>query len=246
VPDNNTLDQSQSLWIKQIQKIIIPLEVKGKKPNIFFIHPIGGNTYWYKDVCKSLSSGFNGYGIQSIFIDNPENLLPSSIEEMTSLYIEAIHEIQRDGSYIIAGWSFGGKIAYEISKKMIAKGYNVISTIIIDESPNTQYNKINKYIQNYESNNALLKDEKELLTQYNHYKILKKYKINGKINNIILFNSNEIERNANNKNLGWEKHSKKIDRFVIGKDHFDILSTSNSRKIAQILLDLFIKNKEQI
>ena len=189
-PDNNTLGQSQSLWIKQIKKIITPLEVEGKKPNIFFIHPIGGNTYWYKDVCKSLSSGFNGYGIQSIFIDNQENLLLRSIEEMSSLYIKALLEIQKDGSYIIAGWSFGGKIAYEISKKMIAKGYNIISTIIIDESPNTQHNKINQYIKNYESNNTLLKDEKELLIQYNHYKILKKYKIKGKINNIILFNAN--------------------------------------------------------
>jgi len=61
-----------------------------------------------------------------------------------------------------------------------------------------------------------------------------------------LFNSNEIERNTNNKNLGWEKYSEKIDRFIVGEDHFDILSTSNSRKIAQILLNLFIKNKEQI
>ena len=68
--------------------------------------------------------------INDIFVD--------TLEELSSIYIDAILKIQPDGDYYLAGSSLGGTIAYEMACQLTAMGKKVVFV------NKTKINKINK------------------------------------------------------------------------------------------------------
>jgi pimeloyl-ACP methyl ester carboxylesterase len=51
---------------------------------------------------------------------------------MAGVYIEWIQKVQPKGPYHLAGWSFGGGLAFEIAQQLIKKGEEVALLVIID------------------------------------------------------------------------------------------------------------------
>lgn len=87
---------------------------KSKKPlNLFLIHPIGGSTHVYRDLCSSMSADINIYSLQSRALEGSE--VPStSVVSMAADYLNIIRKQQPTGPYHLAGLSFGGLLAYEM------------------------------------------------------------------------------------------------------------------------------------
>ncbi|OED41993.1 hypothetical protein AB832_03120 [Flavobacteriaceae bacterium (ex Bugula neritina AB1)] len=104
--------------------LLIKLKDGEKGTPLFFIHPIGGNVSSYEFLVGNLEVPNPVYGIQSQGIFTDQKPL-ATVEEMASLYIEAIKSVQQEGPYFILGWSFGGLIAYEIASKLRQRGEEI-------------------------------------------------------------------------------------------------------------------------
>lgn len=88
---------------------------KGEGTPLFVIHPIEGNLFPYLSFVNSLSCPNPVYGLVA------EKEL-ETIEETASFYIEEIKKKQEKGPYALFGYSFGGLIAYEMARILVAGG----------------------------------------------------------------------------------------------------------------------------
>lgn len=95
--------------------------------SIILIHTLGGSLYCYDHLIKSLND-YNIYGISN------ESNLYSDLETMESLASEYINIIKTHikPPYIILGWSFGGTLAHEIAKQLLAQNIKVEHVFMID------------------------------------------------------------------------------------------------------------------
>jgi thioesterase domain-containing protein len=80
---------------------------------LFCVHPVGGNVFCYLDLARSLGGEQPVYGLQA-----PAPGACLSIVELADLYLDALREAQPSGPYRLAGWSFGGVVAFEIARRL--------------------------------------------------------------------------------------------------------------------------------
>jgi len=73
---------------------------------------------------QHLAAGFPVYGLPLY--------LATTVETMATRLRKIIQAIQPSGPYRLAGWSFGGKLAYEISAQLIGEGATVEFAGLID------------------------------------------------------------------------------------------------------------------
>ena len=113
---------------------LVPIQVKGAKMPFFCVHPIGGNVFCYLNLSRQLGVEQPFYGLQASGFNQDEKPLVR-IEEMASAYVKAIQVLQRRGAYHIGGWSFGGRVAFEIAQQFAALEHQVKRLIVIDTFP---------------------------------------------------------------------------------------------------------------
>jgi 3-oxoacyl-(acyl-carrier-protein) synthase/thioesterase domain-containing protein/acyl carrier protein len=113
------------------QKTTPPSLIKMKSgisdPPLFFIHPIEGNLFCYKELIDRLNCQNPLYGFQTV--DTLEN---KSVEEIASHYIEDLCKVQSRGPYHLLGMSFGGVLAYEIARQLEEQCESVAMLCMLD------------------------------------------------------------------------------------------------------------------
>jgi Condensation domain/Thioesterase domain/Phosphopantetheine attachment site/AMP-binding enzyme C-terminal domain len=109
---------------------LIPVQAKGRRQPIFFLHGdwSGGGFY-----CDRLS--------RQLGDDQPFYALPPyrggaqrvmSLEEMAAFHIAAIKERSPQGPYLLGGYCIGATVAMEIARQLVAKGEKVTHLLLID------------------------------------------------------------------------------------------------------------------
>ncbi|ARC95043.1 hypothetical protein B6A42_26880 (plasmid) [Vibrio coralliilyticus] len=63
---------------------------------------------------------------------------PLTFERLAKFYIDYIKQLQADGPYTLVGWSFGGLLAFEITKQLSSLGDKVNHLILLDSYFNYQ------------------------------------------------------------------------------------------------------------
>ena len=127
---------------------------KGKK--LFFFGDIRGEVEQYKPLCDVIDESYTCYGVITV----PNDGLTAeevTIEDLVKQLSGEIVKIQSDGAYRLAGWSFGGLLAFEAARQL-SKDKDVRFVGIIDSLQPGQYND--------EKFNFSLKSEKNLVAQY--------------------------------------------------------------------------------
>jgi amino acid adenylation domain-containing protein len=114
--------------------VIVPFNTTGDKPPLFCVHGIFGGILFYKSLLPHLPGDQPLYALQPEFL-NGKRYKYDSIESIAACYLEEIKKIQPDGPYSIAGFSFGGQIALEITRQLIARGEEVEPLIVFDSTP---------------------------------------------------------------------------------------------------------------
>ncbi|MGB8690927.1 MAG: amino acid adenylation domain-containing protein [Microcoleus sp.] len=114
--------------------VLVPIKSKGNKPPLFCIHPSGGNVLCYQDLAYQLDLDQPVYGLQSFGL-NPENQPHTSIEQMSSYYIQAIQTVQAHGPYLLMGWSLGGIVAFEMAQQLSRQGEQIAFLASVDANP---------------------------------------------------------------------------------------------------------------
>lgn len=78
-------------------------------PSVFVFHPAGGSSSVYEPLARRLGEDVPVYGVER---------LEGSLEERAEAYLEDIERLAADRPVVLAGWSFGGALAYEVAERL--------------------------------------------------------------------------------------------------------------------------------
>jgi len=124
---------------------LVPIQANGSKTPLFCIHPIGGNVLEYLNLVKYLGSEQPVYGLQAKGVDGKQTPL-KRVEEMAAHYIQEIRTLQPQGPYLLAGFSFGGLVAYEMAQQLQTQGQKVALLAMFDtHSPTFLPNRLSVF-----------------------------------------------------------------------------------------------------
>ncbi len=114
-----------------LQSLLVTLQPEGTKPALFSPHASGGHVWCYKELVQHLGQDQPFFGVQA---RQPESGLVyhTQVEAMASDYVEAIQSVQPHGPYLLAGWSMGGVIAFEMARQFQAQGEEIAMLALMD------------------------------------------------------------------------------------------------------------------
>ncbi|KAH7915035.1 atromentin synthetase [Hygrophoropsis aurantiaca] len=113
---------------------IVPLQLTGKKTPIFFVHPGVGEVLIFVNLAKYFQNERPFYALRARGFE-PGQPMFTSMDEMVSCYAAAVKRTQPVGPYAIAGYSYGGVVAFEVAKRLEAMGEEVKLTGLINIPP---------------------------------------------------------------------------------------------------------------
>jgi amino acid adenylation domain-containing protein len=112
---------------------LIEIQPNGSRLPVFWLHTLGGGggggVLRYEKLARLLGPDQPSYGL----VAPPEPF--TTIETMAAHYIEQMHIVQSTGPYHLAGYCFGGVVAYEIAQQLRAAGEEVGLLAVLDSSP---------------------------------------------------------------------------------------------------------------
>jgi len=100
-------------------------------PALFCVHPGEGTVLCYRDLARHLPAGVPMYGLQALDFELGRAPLVS-IEEMATRYLDEIAGERRSGPPLLAGWSFGGLVAYEMARQLRDRGEEPAGLFLFD------------------------------------------------------------------------------------------------------------------
>jgi surfactin synthase thioesterase subunit len=110
---------------------LVAIQPGGSKPPLFCIHPVGGNVLCYRDLAHYLGQEQPVYGLQAVGLDGKQAPY-KRVEDMAAHYIREIRAFQPEGSYLLAGHSAAGIVAFEIAQQLVAGGQKVAVLALLD------------------------------------------------------------------------------------------------------------------
>ncbi|MDY8134319.1 amino acid adenylation domain-containing protein [Aquimarina sp. 2201CG5-10] len=125
---------------------LVPLKTKGTKDPLFVVHGANYNILIYKDLADHLDDDQPVYALQAKGLSG-EIEPHDSVEAMASHYISEITSVQPDGPYALAGFSFGGIIAFEMAKQLKAQGKKVKTLALLDSYVYPSYYYSNPFVK---------------------------------------------------------------------------------------------------
>jgi amino acid adenylation domain-containing protein len=119
-------DQSRS-W----SPLVRLAEGKEGEAPLFCIHGGGGSVLVFADLARALGEELPVFGLEARGLAaGPPPL--DRIEAMADLYLEAIREVRPRGPYRLLGYSIGGKVAFEIARRLEAGGEPIELLAVLD------------------------------------------------------------------------------------------------------------------
>jgi thioesterase domain-containing protein len=110
---------------------VIALQPLGSKPPFYFVHGLGGSVLRFRDLARHMAPDQPFYGLQAQGLDGTQPCL-ERLEDMADLYLEHLRSAQPDGPYYLGGYSFGGYVAMEMARRLLAQGEEVRALIFLD------------------------------------------------------------------------------------------------------------------
>lgn len=101
---------------------------------LVFIHPLGGNAFWYLPLARRLADRHPIYALHSRSLDLTEPL-PADIPTLAAAYVDELTEHGLARSCALAGWSFGGAVAFEMAVQLSELGNPVPLLAMFDTGP---------------------------------------------------------------------------------------------------------------
>jgi amino acid adenylation domain-containing protein len=113
-----------------------PARVAGEPP-LFLVHAVGGAVFAYRPLAEALAAAGPPppvYGLQARGL-TPGEAPHETVEEMAEAYLEAVADARPRGPYRLGGWSLGALVAYEMARRLQARGEAVELLALIDPTP---------------------------------------------------------------------------------------------------------------
>ncbi|KAG2113392.1 Alpha/Beta hydrolase protein [Suillus discolor] len=113
---------------------IVPLQLTGNKTPIFFVHPGVGEVLIFVNLAKYFQNERPFYALRARGFE-PGHPFFTSMDEMVSCYAAAVKRTQAIEPYAIAGYSYGGVVAFEVAKRLEAMDEEVKFVGLINIPP---------------------------------------------------------------------------------------------------------------
>jgi amino acid adenylation domain-containing protein len=142
-------------WRPQWESLV-PIQSKGTQTPLFCVHSLGGDILEYYRLVRYLGDDQPIYGLQIRLLDGTPTPY-SSVEEMATAYVQEVRSLQPNGPYCLAGYSFGGLVAYEMARQLREAGCEVKQLILFDAfnkpagwfRPISRLEKLNVHLKNW-------------------------------------------------------------------------------------------------
>jgi amino acid adenylation domain-containing protein len=130
-----TIEQLATILRQQTDSLpwspLVTIQSGSSQRPLFCVHPAGGNVLCYYDLALHLGLEQPLYGLQARGLDGQQEPY-TRVEDMAAYYIEAMQAVQPQGPYLLAGWSFGGFVAFEMAQQLQAKNQQVALLAMLD------------------------------------------------------------------------------------------------------------------
>ncbi|HEV2800654.1 MAG TPA: amino acid adenylation domain-containing protein [Pyrinomonadaceae bacterium] len=119
----------------QLDACLVPLsqQASGVALPLFCVHPASGLAHLYVELAANLPER-PFYGLQSHGL-SPARALDTTVEAMAERYLSEVMRREATGPYFLAGWSLGGKVAFEMARQLERAGRPVGLVAIFDTAP---------------------------------------------------------------------------------------------------------------
>ena len=104
---------------------------------LFLVHPLGGEVLAYRELARNLANPMRVLGLRWRPAGSPGlvDAASPSLAEMAAAHLAQLRAIQSSGPYRLAGWSFGGVLAFEMAQQLLAGGHEVEFLGLLDANP---------------------------------------------------------------------------------------------------------------
>ncbi len=113
---------------------LTPLKPGGTGRPLYFVHGCGSTVLELFNVVKYIRSPRPIFGMQARGTDGTAESF-DRFEDLAQYHLDAIRRVQPKGPYLLAGFSAGGLIAFEMARRLSGAGDNVALLTVIDGFP---------------------------------------------------------------------------------------------------------------
>ena len=112
--------------------VLVPLRREGSRPPLVVLPGAGGNVLYFHELARRLDPDQPLWGLQALGMDDGSTI-PDRLEEIAARYIEILRrDLPRPWSLL--GHSFGGLVAFEMARQLLAAGEEVAFLGVLDNA----------------------------------------------------------------------------------------------------------------
>ncbi len=121
------------------QSCVVPIQTQGSKPPFFCVPGAGGRPFYFYHLGRCLGKDQPFYSFENDLYQQFGEI--TRIEDIASIYLKAMQDLQPQGPYFLGGHSYGGNVAFEMAQQLVNQGQQVALLAIIDSSAPTYKDK---------------------------------------------------------------------------------------------------------
>jgi len=110
---------------------LVPITAGGSKPPLFCFHQHTGQLFCYLALARCLGADQPVFGLVPRALDGRSVPL-DRIEALGAAYLQEILRVQPRGPYYLAGYCFGGTVAFEVAQQLSAQGERVALVALLE------------------------------------------------------------------------------------------------------------------
>ncbi|MEU6484909.1 non-ribosomal peptide synthetase [Streptomyces sp. NPDC046887] len=103
---------------------VVPMQTDGSKTPLFCVHPGVGEVLVFVNLAKYFAGDRPFHALRARGFNAGEKPF-ATFEQMVDCYVDAVRARQPHGPYALAGYSYGGAVAFEMAKALRAQGERV-------------------------------------------------------------------------------------------------------------------------
>lgn len=104
------------------------------RPILWFAHDLHGSAFGLRHLAPHLDPDQPLWGFESPILRGPKSPF-NSLELLALRYVADLREVQPEGPYHLAGYSFGGVLAFEMARQLVRDGHEVAFLGVVDVGP---------------------------------------------------------------------------------------------------------------
>ena len=131
---------------------IITIRESGTREPLFLFHEMTGTDIYFHPLTTRLDASIPVYGLTGPPLNEGQ---PQSMEAIAKRFLRIIRETKPLGPYSLAGWSFGGAVAYEAARQLIHAGEKVDFLALLDTVHPAFWRMSNEHTRSFSKDSLL-------------------------------------------------------------------------------------------